>query len=84
MDSASIIGWGVMLAIAGIGGFLYTAPKMDMVRSGAGVFVALISQDAARQMQMIQFGYYASIAACFAALVMIVIGISGRSSEQSK
>jgi len=65
--STSVLGWGIFLLIVGVIGYILSAPKMDVIRSGFGMLAAGFSESTAREFTLWQYAYYGSI-------VLIVLG----------
>ena len=61
--SGALLGWGVFALIAGVVGYMVSAPKMDEIRSGWGQLAAGLDERIASQMQMWQMLHYGSIMA---------------------
>ncbi|KKQ18329.1 MAG: hypothetical protein US31_C0006G0060 [Berkelbacteria bacterium GW2011_GWA1_36_9] len=73
--SSSLLIWGIILVIAGIAGYMYTAPKMDQINSGLGQFTAALSQNAANEFEMWRMEYYGSIIAMIVGGLLFISGI---------
>ena len=66
--------WGILLMIAGIIGYVISAPKMNEFKSFWGQLAAGLDQSTAQQFQMWQTLYYASIVALVVGVVLIIVG----------
>ncbi|MCL5407324.1 MAG: hypothetical protein M1429_02415 [Patescibacteria group bacterium] len=73
--SPALLIWGIILVIAGIAGYVYTAPQMDQINSGLGQFAAALNQNAADQFQTWRLEYYSSIVAIVIGGLLFIGGI---------
>ena len=70
-----MIGWGIGFFIVGSISFLVAAPKMDVIRSGLGMFAAGLSDRMASEFQMWQTVYYMSILIIMVGAVLLIAGV---------
>lgn len=81
MKSQSLI-WGIICLVAGIIGYLVSAPKMNEFKSFWGQLAAGLDQSTAQQFQMWQTLYYASIVAVVVGVVLIIVGAIQQATQK--
>ena len=75
---------GLLLVLAGIAGFFWSAPKMDVIRSGLGQLgIAFGGQQAQNEANMYQNAYYGSIAIGVGGFAFLIAGFAQKKSKSA-
>ena len=77
-----MVGTGIVMLIVGGAGFIWSAPKMDAIRSGWGQLAIGLDASAASEAQMYQVAYYGSIVFMVLGAVFFIAGLIMRAQKK--
>lgn len=81
-SASGLWGWGIFLLVAGVIGYVLSAPKMNDIRSFWGQLAAGFDQGTATEFQMWQWLYYGSIVVIVIGGLLFIAGIIQQTTQK--